>query len=156
MNAADHPNWTCFKRQIEAPSWKSKIVQVLLHLSILTLIFLLTKSLLWFYVALFANIYAPKLVIAIVDFQIQMPKPVQFSLQAMLIGILTLQLPVMLFFTAESGIGIGLGVSLLLIWLLVFGAYVKIRLAIAKEDSAERSALEKRQEAPTANAREST
>jgi hypothetical protein len=74
----------------------------------------------------------------------------------MLIAILTLQIPVMLFFTAEDGIGIGLGVSLLLIWLLVFGAYVKIRLAIAKEDSAERAAREKRQGISTASTGEST
>lgn len=119
------------------------------------LVYFLTNSLIWFYITLFASSVLPNLLFALIDFRFRKPTPVQFSLQAMLIAILTLQIPVMLFFTAEDGIGIGLGVSLLLIWLLVFGAYVKIRLAIAKEDSAERAALEKRQEMQTVSVGES-
>lgn len=144
MNAAENPNWVWFKRQFNESSWLAKLVIFSLRFIAMTSVWFLTKSQVWTLVTLFSSAILPDLLIFLIDTYLR----VQFSLLAMLIAILTLQLPVMLFFTAETGIGIGLGISLLLIWLLVFGAYVKIRIAIAKEDSAERAAMEKRLESP--------
>jgi len=131
MSLARHPTWMWIKRQIEYPSWKVKVVHLLFCVSLTLAVHHFTRSLIWFYVTMAGSVVLPALIVGLLDIYFR----IQFSLIALLISILTLQIPVAILVTAESGLATWIGTGLLLIWVLLVGAYVKIQLLIDDESS---------------------
>jgi len=60
---------------------------------------------------------------------------IQFTLLTLLVAIVTLQIPMLLFFSMDSNLGKSLSAAFLLLWLLGFAASVKIRPADPYESS---------------------
>jgi len=77
----------------------------------------------WLNIPIYCLLLIPAFV-SIIDLYLR----VRFTLLSMMLAIVTLQLPIILFVRADSGVGFGLGGALLIIWVMVIGARIKAQL----------------------------
>lgn len=131
MSLARHPTWIQVKQHIYHPTWKAKLIDFLFRMLVSTAVYFISNSTIWFTMSIIVTALLPSLVVGLLDIFLR----IQFSLMALLITILTLQIPVAILATAQSEIGVVFGSLLLLFWIVPVGIYIYIQLMIYEESN---------------------
>jgi len=112
MNAADHPTWLWIKKQADEPSRLANFVIHIARIVLALVVWYFTDSQFIGGLVLILSAFAPYILVCAIDICLR----IRFSLRFLIVAILTLQIPITLFFTANSAEVIGIGIALLLIW----------------------------------------
>jgi len=124
MSAADHPTWAWVKQKALKPTLFDRGIRMGSAFALGLFFWYLTGNVLALNISIACFIIIPNAVVGIIDVYLR----IRISLLALLLAIVTLQVPVLLLVTAESDDGIGTGIISLVLWILVFGAYIQDRL----------------------------
>lgn len=114
MRLVEHPTWVRIRYTVfHAPLYVAFFTRVVFPISVMY--FTRSPEL------MMAAYVGPYVIVGAVEIYCS----TQFSLRSLLLAIITLQVPVAIFFTATSVIAIWIGVALLLLWFWVVGNRVE-------------------------------
>lgn len=125
MNPARHPTWRWIKRETITPSTLSRVLRGVASIALGWMAYRFTGKAIWLMVVFYSSLILPTVIVTLLDTILR----VQFSLRTLVVAIVTLQIPMLLFFTTDAEWGRWVGAALLLLWLLVLSASLNIRPA---------------------------